>query len=71
MGVSHRPKIVVKKGVYSGRVALLAYLRGGGYILGGRGRFWEGGIDSGSVTYSCRKGGIFWMKGIDSGSVTL
>ena len=41
MGVSH---IVVRRGwilegwVYSGRVA---FLRGGGYILGGRGRFWE------------------------------
>ena len=28
-----------------------------GYILGGRGRYWEGRIDSGNVTYSCRKGG--------------
>ena len=23
------------------------------------GIFWEGGVDSGSVAYSCRKGGIF------------
>ena len=27
------------------------------FILGGRGRFWEGDINSGSVAYSCRKGG--------------
>ena len=40
-----------------------------GYILGGRGRFWEGGIDSGSITYSCRKGGIFWKEGVDYGTV--
>ena len=31
--------------------------KGRGYILRGRGRFWEGKIDYGRVTYSCRKGG--------------
>ena len=33
-----------------------------GYILGGHGRFLEGGIDSGIVAYSCRKGGLI-LKG--------
>ena len=37
----------------------VAYLREGWYILGGRGRFWEGGIDSRSIAYSCKKGDIF------------
>ena len=57
MGVSH---IVVKKGgIFWGDGEILGcrIFRGGGYIPGGRGRFWEGGIDSGSIAYSCRKRG--------------
>ena len=41
MGVSH---IVVKKGVDSGRMGRFwegRISKGGGYILGGRGRVWE------------------------------
>ena len=47
-------------GIYSGEMGRLwegRISKGRGYILGGRVRFWEGRIDSGSVTYSCRKGG--------------
>ena len=40
--------------------------------MGGGGRFWDhcigkginlAGIDSGRITYSCRKGGLFWGGG--------
>ena len=40
----------------------VAYLRGGGIFSEGGVDFWEGRIDSGSVTYSCRKGGYI-LKG--------
>ena len=64
MGALH---IFALKGVYSRAICRLwegHISKERGYILGGRGRFWEGGIDSGSVTYSCKKGGIFWKEGI-------
>ena len=51
---------MAQKGVYSRRMGRLwegRISKERGYILGGRDRFWEGRIDSGSVTYSCRKGG--------------
>ena len=35
-----------------------------GYILGRRGRFWEGHINT-----FVEKGGIFWEGGVDSGRV--
>ena len=58
MGVSH---LVVKNKVYSGGMGIFREGRiskgGGWYILGGQGGFWEGGIDSGSIAYSCKKGG--------------
>ena len=49
-GVFH---IVAQKVVYSGGMGRLwegRISKGRGYILRGRSRFWEGGIDSGSVT---------------------
>ena len=41
------------------------FKRGGGYILGGR----EGVVDSGSVAYIVKKGGIFLEGGVDYGRV--
>ena len=62
MGVSH---IVAQKEVYFGGMGRLLE----GRISKGRGLFWEGGIDSGNVTHSCRKGGYilerrgrFWER---------
>ena len=72
-------------GVYSGRVAHIHLFKRGGYILRGKGIFWEGrmyllkrGVYSGrKEVYSWRvahnihllKGGIFWEGGVDSGRV--
>ena len=77
MGVSH---IVVKKSVYAGRMGRPIFLEGR-ISNGGGGIFWEGGVDSGSIAYSCGKGGyipgaalaitgsIFRKGGVDYGSV--
>ena len=57
MGVSH---IVVKKGVDSGRMCRFWE----GRISQG-GIFWEGGVHTESIAYSCRKGGYIlerWGK---------
>ena len=48
--------------VDSGRVAY-TIVEKGGYILGGRGKFWEG-----RPYKFVEKGGIFWEGGVDSGS---
>ena len=50
-----------------------SYLNGGGrHILGGRGRFWEGWIDSFRASHIVvEKGSIFWKKGIYCGSAIL
>ena len=40
-------------------------------ILGGLGRFWEGGVDFGTLGYSCRKKGIFWKERVYSGRESL
>ena len=56
MGVSH---IVVKKGVDSERMG--RFWEGRISKGGGGGIFWEGGVESGSIAYSCRKGGGGYM----------
>ena len=50
-----RKGYILERGVDSGRDA---YLRGGGYILGGRDRVVE-------------RGSIFWKEGLDNGSAIL
>ena len=64
MGVSH---LVVKKGVYSGRMGIFWE---GRISKGGGGIFWVGGVDSGNMHTVVEKGGIFWKDGVDSGSRT-
>ena len=58
--VDSRSVALYKRWVYSGREG---YILGGLHIdlrcLKGGCIFWEGGVQSGTVTYRCLKGGIF------------
>ena len=38
-----------------------------GWILGGRGKFWEGGVDCGREGWILGGRGKFWEGGVDSG----
>ena len=61
MGVSHK---VVEKGVYCGREDRFWESRTYKFV-GGRGDiFWEGGVDSCSITFSCwKRGYILRVRG--------